>query len=199
MIQQISRSLWTLPLVALIAGFCAVEAASAATEFGDIPYLQARVGQVLERTPDGGEGDWFNEATGNSGVIRVLRTHYRTPETPCRDYERTTRRPGRPDALVRGTGCRDATGRWRLEEVEPEGAAGRQGGGQATQSGAWPPPGSEATSQPQQLLKPPASESWAPESRAPESSAPAAPAKAARAPDPSPADEIPIVMPTPSE
>jgi surface antigen len=111
-----TAGLISLPLVALLSG-----AAPAATDFEDIPYLQARINQVLEREPTGAEVEWRNEATGNSGVIRVLKTYFPSPDAPCRDYERTTRRPGGPgggESLVRGTGCRDASGRWGLKEME---------------------------------------------------------------------------------
>ena len=84
-----TAGLISLPLVALLSG-----AAPAATDFEDIPYLQARINQVLEREPTGAEVGWRNEATGNSGVIRVLKTYFPSPDAPCRDYERTTRLPG---------------------------------------------------------------------------------------------------------
>ncbi len=93
------------------------------TDFRDVPYLQARINLVLEREPTGAEVEWRNVETGNSGVIRVLRTYFPSPKAPCREYERTTRQPSGPDALVRGTGCRDADGRWRLKEEEGAGGS----------------------------------------------------------------------------
>ena len=109
---------WTAGLISLPLMVLLSATAPAATEFEDIPYLQARINQVLEREPTGAEVEWRNQATGNSGVIRVLKTYFPSPDAPCRDYERTTRRPGGGESLVRGTGCRDASGRWGLKEME---------------------------------------------------------------------------------
>jgi hypothetical protein len=118
MIRMAVRRLFLLPLAALVP-----IAALAATDFRDIPYLQARIGQVLEREPTGAEIEWFNEATGSTGMIRVLRTYFPSPDAPCRDYERTTRQPGAAEIVVKGTGCRDSSGRWRLKEKEAMPAA----------------------------------------------------------------------------
>jgi 17 kDa outer membrane surface antigen len=102
-----------LPLLGLLSA-----TAPASTNFDDIPYLQARINQVLEQEPTGAEVEWRNEATGNGGVIRVLKTYFSSPDAPCRDYERTTRQPGGVEVLVRGTGCREASGRWNLKELQ---------------------------------------------------------------------------------
>lgn len=135
-----------LPFLGLLSA-----TAPASTNFDDIPYLQARINQVLEQEPTGAEVEWRNEATGNGGVIRVLKTYFPSPDAPCRDYERTTRQPGGVEIVVRGTGCRDASGRWSLKELQeteapspepwsPEPPAGDSAspagqGGQAGQSG----------------------------------------------------------------
>ncbi len=113
MIRMAVRRLFLVPLAALVPF-----AALAATDFRDIAYLQARIGQVLEREPTGVEIEWFNEATGNSGMIRILRTYFPKPNEPCRDYERSLRQPGAADLIVKGTGCRETSGRWRLKEKE---------------------------------------------------------------------------------
>ncbi len=113
MIRLVTGGLILLPLLGLLSG-----TAPGAMDFQDIPYLQARINQVLEREPTGAEIEWHNEATGNTGVIRVLKTYFPSPDAPCRDYERTTRKPGGGESLVRGTGCRDDTGRWGLKEME---------------------------------------------------------------------------------
>lgn len=108
-----------LPFLGLLSA-----TAAASTEFEDIPYLQVRINQVLEHEPTGAEVEWRNEATGNAGVIRVLKTYFPSPDAPCRDYERTTRQPGGADRVVLGTGCRDASGRWALKEQEEAEASG---------------------------------------------------------------------------
>jgi hypothetical protein len=109
-----------------LAALAVLAAPAAAAEFEDIPYLQVRINQVLESEPTGAEIEWRNEATGSAGVIRVLKTYFPSPGAPCRDYERTTRRPGGGEELVHGTGCRDASGRWALKERDESeaGAAG---------------------------------------------------------------------------
>jgi hypothetical protein len=164
MIRMALRRLFLVPLAALVPF-----AALAATDFRDIAYLQARIGQVLEREATGVEIEWFNDATGNSGMIRVLRTYFPKPNEPCRDYERTLRQPGAAELVVKGTGCRESSGRWRLKEKEavpvtatttpPSGApaagspapsaapttGGQQGGGQ--QGGAQQGGGQQGGSQ----------------------------------------------------
>jgi hypothetical protein len=118
MIRMAVRRLFLVPLAALVPF-----AALATMDFRDIAYLDVRVRQVLESEPNDAEIKWFNEATGNSGMIRVLRTYWPEPGRPCRDYERTTRRPGAAEIVVKGTGCRDSSGRWRLKEKEAMPAA----------------------------------------------------------------------------
>ena len=142
MIRLVTGGLILLPLLGSLSG-----TVPAATDFQDIPYLQARINQVLEREPTGAEIEWRNEATGNAGVIRVLKTYFPNPDAPCRDYERTTRRPGGGESLVRGTGCRDASGRWGLKEMEE----------------------TEAPSPESSTLEPPTPEPWSPEAPAGES------------------------------
>ncbi len=181
--------------------------ARAAPDFRDIPYLQARVGQVLEREPNGVAVDWLNEATGNSGTIRVLRTFYKDANVPCRDYVRTMRKAGAPDTLVRGTGCREAGGRWQLKEggemaarssgsgTTPSGSMGTAPAAGQTQ-GQWSGQGqtqSQVQSQGSSQWLPPDSE------EAPVSAAPTPLFEPEPAAHPAPAEEIPIVMPTPSE
>ena len=119
-------------------------------------------------------------------MVRVLRTYYETPAKPCRDYQRTTRRPGQPDAVVVGTGCREPSGHWRLKEAEPAKPA---------PSGGWTPPEPEtsaAPEPPQTLLEPPTPKPPVPE-------AATRPAPTEEVPAEAPEEEIPIVMPTPSE
>jgi hypothetical protein len=208
-------------LGALAAAPTAPAAPAAAAQFEDIPYLQVRINQVLEAEPTGAEVEWRNEATGNAGVIRVLKTYFPSPDAPCRDYERTTRRPDGSEELVRGTGCRDASGRWALKEQDesetgaepptgPTGAGGQagstgaaggaptqtqvQGAGQSGRNGAS---GAPATAAPQPAAK---TETAAPEAtdseaKDPESKEPeAAASPPPRAPDPPAFD-----LPTPSQ
>jgi hypothetical protein len=142
MVPNAFRNLLFRPLL-LSFGLAAALAtpAGAATDFRDIPYLQARVGQVLERERNGVEVQWLNEATGNSGTIRVLRTFYKDATVPCRDYARTTNQTGAPALLVRGTGCRDASGRWQLKEGEETTAETPPSGATSSQGGGTPPGG----------------------------------------------------------
>ena len=216
MIRMAVRRLFLLPLAALVP-----IAALAATDFRDIPYLQARIGQVLEREPTGAEIEWFNEATGNTGMIRVLRTYFPSPDAPCRDYERTTRQPGAAEIVVKGTGCRDSSGRWRLKEKEaipaatttapstgvpaggtavpsamPSQGGGQQGGGQ---QGGEQQGGSQQAAPTSTTLPPPVDVTVPPPE--PEAAAPApepAPAPKKAAAKTKDEDDL-IVMPTRSE
>ncbi len=216
MIRMAVRRLFLVPLAALVPF-----AALAATDFRDIAYLQARIGQVLEREPTGVEIEWFNEATGNSGMIRILRTYFPKPNEPCRDYERSLRQPGAADLIVKGTGCRESSGRWRLKEKEAMPAAittapssGAPSGGSAVPS-AMPSQGGGQQGGDQKG----GDQQGAAQQAAPTSTAlpppvdvtvpPPEPEAAAPAPEPAPApkkaaaktkdeDDL-IVMPTPSE
>ena len=199
-----------LAVLGLLAAASA--AARAAPDFRDIPYLQARIGQALERERNGTQVEWLNETTGNSGTIRVLRTYYKDANMPCRDYVRTTRKAGAPDSLVRGTGCRDAGGRWQLKEGGE--TAARSSGSGATSSGSTgtaPAAGqtqgqgsgqwsgqSQTQSQGSSRWLPPESEE-APVTAAPTPLLKPEPAENRPAAQPAPAEEVPIVMPTPSD
>lgn len=130
MIRVVTGGLIVLPFVGLL-----LATAAASTEFADIPFLQVRINQVLEHEPTGAEVEWHNEATGNSGVIRVLKTYFPEPGKPCRDYERSTRDPEGGETLVQGTGCRDASGRWNLKEKEDSEAPAAPREGAAVPSG----------------------------------------------------------------
>lgn len=221
MIRMAVRRLFLVPLAALVPF-----AALAATDFRDIAYLQARIGQVLEREPTGVEIEWFNEATGNSGMIRILRTYFPKPNEPCRDYERSLRQPGAADLIVKGTGCRETSGRWRLKEKEAMPAAittapssGAPSGGSAVPSAMPSQGGGQQGGVQQGGAQQGAAQQGGAQQAAPTSTAlpppvdvtvpPPEPEAAAPAPEPAPApkkaaaktkdeDDL-IVMPTPSE
>jgi surface antigen len=98
-------------------------AAWAAEDPRDAPVVSAMVKQTLEFERTGTDLPWSNPETGSRGVIRVERTYYLDPNTPCRDYTRTTDRPGGERITARGTGCRMADGRWFLDEALGRGVA----------------------------------------------------------------------------
>ena len=185
--------------------------AAAATEFGDIPFLQARIGQALETERTGSEVDWSNPETGSSGTIRILRTYFPELERPCRDYERMTRQADGAEIVVRGTGCRDAAGRWRLKEDEQAKATPEAGSAAAAPAATAPaasppsnPSGSTDWSAPPPEAAAPAAP--APAEAAAATAAPPLPKSAPRSPEvsrqpaPQPAQpEFDIDMPTPAE
>ncbi|MGI9511169.1 MAG: RT0821/Lpp0805 family surface protein [Geminicoccaceae bacterium] len=76
------------------------------------------VNQALEREPTGVEVQWSNPATGNRGIIVVLRTLSTLPDRPCRKYRRTRVRPEANVEVIEGVGCRIGAGNWALEEEE---------------------------------------------------------------------------------
>lgn len=93
---------------------------SAAQEDPDEAYVGPLINQALESQRTGVEVPWTNPATGSSGTIVVERTFYRDPRTPCRDYRRTVERGGGAPVQIEGTGCRIGSGRWSLDEEDPE-------------------------------------------------------------------------------
>ena len=108
----------------LTAALCAIAAPLTAQENpSDRAFLQGVVARVLEFERTGTETPWTNPETENSGSITITRTYFRDPETPCRDYFRTTQREGGKPFSVKGTGCRQKDGAWELSELRGRGAA----------------------------------------------------------------------------
>ena len=91
-------------------------AAFATNDFRDVAVVSATISHVLEKERSGVEVPWSNGATGNSGYVMVERTYYVEGGKPCRDYRRSMESGDGRTLLVRGTGCRDAGGRWNLDE-----------------------------------------------------------------------------------
>jgi hypothetical protein len=92
----------------------------AAQADADEDYVGPLINQALENERSGVEIPWTNPATGSRGIIVIERTFYRDPRTPCRDYRRTIERAGAPSVAIEGTGCRLGSGRWSLDEDEPD-------------------------------------------------------------------------------
>ena len=87
----------------------------------DKAYLEGRLSKILEFERTGAEIPWSNPKTGNSGNIQLKRTYFLNPNSPCRDYVRSIDAEGGEPETVRGTGCREADGRWKLtEDAEPK-------------------------------------------------------------------------------
>jgi surface antigen len=107
----------------------------------DAAFLEPMLQRVLETARTDVETSWRNPETGNGGSIVVERTFYRAPEEPCRAFVRTLEAAGAAPQVTRGTGCRDSTGLWLIEE-EPASLAGPP---RTTPSGrpASPPPEAE--------------------------------------------------------
>jgi surface antigen len=66
--------------------------------------------QALAEAPDGGLRDWSNPSTGNSGIIRPVRS-YHTDGRLCRQY-RATVAFDRDVLSGTGTACLQADGQW---------------------------------------------------------------------------------------
>ena len=99
-------------LASLLLGPALGSAAWASDDFRDMGMISAAVEHVLENMKNGQPYEWSNPDTGNGGTVIVERTYFLDPNTPCREYRRTS-----ADGLdVLGTGCRTADGRWRLNE-----------------------------------------------------------------------------------
>jgi surface antigen len=94
-----------------------------ADEFENLSVIVPAVNDALETRRTGTSVPWSNPATGEAGTISILRTYYRADSVPCREYERTTERPGSDATVVHGVGCRVGPSFWQLEEdvgTEPE-------------------------------------------------------------------------------
>ena len=83
----------------------------------DADYLADVINQRLETQRTGVEVPWLNPATGSSGVIVIVRTDDSDSERPCRDYRRTTVRPGEPTLIVEGSACRVGQMLWQRTET----------------------------------------------------------------------------------
>ncbi len=93
----------------------------ATKDFRDVPFLVAKVSEVLESVPTDTIVEWSNPETSSSGTILVTRTYFLGDGSPCREYARTTRQPGSSPMEEFGTGCRDEYGHWTLNEGSPAG------------------------------------------------------------------------------
>ena len=107
------------PALALTCLCLAALPAFAADDFRDAPYLSAKITSLLEYERTGTEVTWQNPETGNSGTIRITKTFYLDPQTPCRDYIRTLERGSGEPRITEGSGCRESDGSWRLSENAP--------------------------------------------------------------------------------
>ena len=133
-----------LATVGAVAGL--VPHGAAAQGDADEDYVLPLINQALEAERTGVEVPWTNPATGSRGTIVIERTFHRDPRTPCRDYRRTIERPGGPGMAIQGTGCRIGSGRWSLDEEQPDPAreALFRGAPREPEATATPPPGPES-------------------------------------------------------
>ena len=115
------------PALALMCLCLAGVPASAADGFQDAQYLSARIKELLEVARTGTEVAWRNPGTGNAGTIRITRTFFLDPETPCRDFVRTLARDRGEPQVTAGSGCRAPDGSWRLSETAASAPAEPQG------------------------------------------------------------------------
>ena len=91
-------------------------AAPDGTTSADDTVVLPLVNRVLENEPTGVEVQWSNPATGNQGIVVVIRTVSTPPERPCREYRRTRQQPGAPVETIEGVGCRIGPALWELDE-----------------------------------------------------------------------------------
>ncbi len=148
----------------------------------DRVFLEKRLSKILEFERTGAEIPWSNPKTGNSGKIQLMRTYFLDPKTPCRDYMRTIDAGAGEPTTVRGTGCREATGGWKLTEDSKPKRTVKRGGKEGKAAAATPGATGAAAKAP--AAGAPASTKAKP---AAAKKAPAAPAKkVAKAPPPPP-------------
>lgn len=104
-----------LVLALLLTGMAATPATLRANE-KDRAYLRSQLDMILEYERTAKVVPWENSETGNRGAVRIDRTYFFDPTTPCRDYVWTLEDEGRLLSF-RGTGCRETDGRWKLTEA----------------------------------------------------------------------------------
>ena len=148
----------------------------------DRAYLEKQLSRILEFERTGAEIPWSNPKTGNSGKIQLMRTYFLDPKTPCRDYMRTIDAGAGEPTTVRGTGCREATGGWKLTEDSKPKRTVKRGAKEGKTAAATPGATGAAAKAP--AAEAPASKKAKP---AAAKKAPAAPAKTVvKAPPPPP-------------
>ncbi len=103
-------------LTALLAAVL-IATGALADDSRDADYLADVINQRLETQREGVEVPWLNPVTGSSGIILIVRTDESDPNLPCRDYRRTTVRPGEPTTMVEGTACRVGERLWQRNET----------------------------------------------------------------------------------
>ena len=149
-------------------------------EAADRAFLEKQLSKILEFERTGAEVPWSNPKTGNSGKIQLMRTYFLDPKTPCRDYMRTIDAGAGEPTTIRGTGCREATGGWKLTEDSKPKRTVKRGG----------KTGKTAAAKPGASPKAPAS------AKAKPAAAKKAPAKPAKAKAPPPPPKITARMPS---
>lgn len=112
----VGRRLAAYVLGLVVTGLAAAPAPLHANE-QDRDFVQLQLNNILEFERTAQVIPWKNPDTGNRGVVLIERTYFFDPKTPCRDYMRTFEQDGKLLGL-RGTGCREGAGRWRLTEDE---------------------------------------------------------------------------------
>ncbi len=165
----------------------------------DLAYVQRQLNKILEFERTAEVIPWKNPETGNGGTIKIDRTYFFDPKTPCRDYVRTVDKEGAEALSIRGTGCREAEGKWKLtEDSKPKRTVRRE---PSTGTSGSPAPAAKdagtGAAKPTDL-KPDAKAAAAKEAAAKAAKAKAAKAKAAAA-KPPPPPQIPVRLPTRTE
>ena len=166
----------------------------------DKAYLEKRLSKILEFERTGAEIPWTNPKTGNSGNIQLKRTYFLDPDTPCRDYLRSIDSAEGEPETIRGTGCREATGGWKLTEDAKPKRTVKRGSKKTKTAAATPGAGAPSAKAPAGADGAPAKPDGAkaaPDAKAAAAkTAAAAPKKAApKAPPPTP--KISARMPSP--
>ena len=108
MIRGLAVSLAAL----LIAGYALADDTRDADFLADVMNLR------LETHRSGVDSAWANPFTGSKGVITILDVDDSDPDRPCRNYVRTTERPGEPTIVVEGRACRIEDGLWQRNETQ---------------------------------------------------------------------------------
>lgn len=173
--------------------------AQEAEDPSDLAYVQRQLNKILEFERTAKAIPWKNPETKNGGTITIDRTYFFDPKTPCRDYIRTVENKGGEALSIRGTGCREAEGKWKLtEDSKPKRTVRREPS--TGKSGSPAPAAKDAAAgaaKPTDLK--PDAKAAAKEAAAKEAAAKEAAAKKAAAAKPPPPPQIPVRLPTRTE
>lgn len=113
---QIGSGMWNTALIAVgaVGGVAGGYQVGRKLEESDMVFYRKITATKLALANDGAVFNWNNPETGNSGIIRPVRTYQVTGGRICKGYRSTVAFSS--DAIQSGTGaaCLSTDGRWQI-------------------------------------------------------------------------------------